>query len=265
MDAVTFNEALESVVSLVHQGNGGSIFTPNIDHVVTAESDDALCEAYRSASYSFVDGQPLVWASHLMRTTLPAKISGSDLVPALLERAARESWRVYLLGGGPGVAAIAAERIQRTLGVNVVGIDAPKIAMKQSEKDSAVISRIREADPDLLLVGFGAPKQELFIHRARASLGRAVAIGAGATLDFLAGRVRRAPRWISRAGLEWLFRLVQEPRRLARRYLWNDPRFLGIFVRTLMEDHRTASVEADLPAALVPDLGVEQVSGVEKT
>jgi N-acetylglucosaminyldiphosphoundecaprenol N-acetyl-beta-D-mannosaminyltransferase len=257
IDAVTFQEALDGIASLVRTGEGGLVCTPNIDHVVNAETDDALWKAYCSASFSFVDGQPLVWASHLLRPVLPAKISGSDLVPALLERAARESWRVYLLGGGPGAAAIAAERIRQAPGVNVVGVDAPMIALQPSREEGAVIDRIREAAPDLLLVGLGSPKQEVFIHRARARLPRTVAIGVGASLDFLAGRVRRAPSWVSRAGLEWLFRLVQEPRRLARRYLWNDLRFVGIFLRTFVEARRAPRLTQDATEAL----GFDPASG----
>ena len=264
IDAVTFDEALEGVAALVHMGNGGSVFTPNVDHVVNAETNDALSEAYCSASFSFVDGQPLVWASRLLRPALPAKISGSDLVPSLLERAARESWRVYLLGGGVGVAATAADRIQRAPGVNVVGVDAPPIALQPSNEERAVIERIREAEPDLLLVGLGSPKQEVFIHRARARLPRTVAIGVGATLDFLAGRVRRAPGWVSRAGLEWLFRLVQEPRRLTRRYLWNDPRFIAIFFRTLVA-HRTSRLAGEATEALPLDLASKRAAGGERS
>ena len=244
IDAVTFDEALDLVGGLIRLGQGGSVFTPNVDHVVNAETDEGLQKAYSSASFSFVDGQPLVWASRLLHPVLPAKVSGSDLVPALLERAAREGWRVYLLGGAPGAAAIAAERIRKAPGVNVVGVDAPRIALEASPDERAVIDRIRQAEPDLLLVGLGSPKQEVFIDRARPLLPRTVAIAVGATLDFLAGRVRRAPPWVSRAGLEWLFRLSQEPRRLARRYLWNDLRFVNIFLRTLLRSRRASGMAA---------------------
>jgi N-acetylglucosaminyldiphosphoundecaprenol N-acetyl-beta-D-mannosaminyltransferase len=162
-------------------------------------------------------------------------VSGSDLVEPLAERAAARGWRVYLLGGGTGVAADAAARLQaRFPRVNVVGVDAPRIGADGSDGDAgAALARLRAANPDLVMVALGAPKQELWIHRHREALAPAVAVGVGGSLDFIAGRVRRAPRWASRAGLEWAWRLAREPRRLWRRYLVDDLRFGPILVREL--------------------------------
>jgi N-acetylglucosaminyldiphosphoundecaprenol N-acetyl-beta-D-mannosaminyltransferase len=204
-----------------------------VDHVVTAEDDEAFREAYAAASLSLADGQPLIWASRLLGAPLPAKISGSDLVLPLMELAARRRWRVYLLGGKPGVAAAVATRLEREVGVQIAGVDCPVISLDGDPEDNAVTERLRDAHPHLVLVALGAPKQELWVHRVRARIRPAVAIAVGAALDFLAGRIRRAPPWMSRYGLEWLFRLAHEPRRLARRYLLKDPRFLLVLGRTL--------------------------------
>ena len=126
-----------------------------------------------------------------------------------------------------------------TFGVNVVGHDDPVVSPAGvAEDEAAVLSRIRHARPDLVLVGLGAPKQEFWIERARPSLGPAVAVAIGAGLDFVAGNLRRAPRWMCATGLEWLYRLAQEPRRLWRRYLVRDPRFLLVVARTLLEPRR---------------------------
>jgi N-acetylglucosaminyldiphosphoundecaprenol N-acetyl-beta-D-mannosaminyltransferase len=150
-----------------------------------------------------------------------------------MKRAAERSWRVYLLGGAEGVAEKAAQVLKKQLGVTVVGCDAPIIRLEaNAEEDGPVIERIRRARPELLLVALGAPKQELWLHRASSRIRPTVGIGVGAAIDFVAG-ARRAPRWMQRAGLEWLFRLFQEPHRLARRYLLNDPKFLFILYRTL--------------------------------
>jgi N-acetylglucosaminyldiphosphoundecaprenol N-acetyl-beta-D-mannosaminyltransferase len=193
----------------------------------------AFRAAYERAALVLVDGQPLLWASRLLRTGLPEKISGADLVPRLLERAGRRGLRAYFLGGAPGVAAEAAEIARRRHGACIAGVDSPVVA-RSGEAAPEVLDRIREARPHLLFVALGAPKQELFIDRYRSELASTVCFGIGASLDFLAGRVRRAPAWVSRAGCEWLFRLSQDPKRLARRYLLDDPRFAGILLRTLL-------------------------------
>jgi N-acetylglucosaminyldiphosphoundecaprenol N-acetyl-beta-D-mannosaminyltransferase len=125
--------------------------------------------------------------------------------------------------------------MERDLGVEIVGVDAPLISTEGGEGEAAVLAHLRRARPDLVLVGLGSPKQERFIHRSMAGIAPVVAVGVGASIDFLAGRVRRAPPWISRAGLEWLFRLSLEPRRLAYRYLVKDPRFLAVLARTARE------------------------------
>lgn len=228
-----FTDALLRIEALVVAGRGGCVFTPNVDHVVTAEDDPDFREACAAADLSLADGQPLVWASGLLGARLPCKISGSDLVWPLLERAARLRWRVYLLGGAPGVAEAAGALLARELGVVIAGVDAPAIALDSPvQAPDPVLERLRAARPDLVLVALGSPKQERWIHRSLAGLRPAVAIGVGASLDFVTGRVRRAPGWMSAAGLEWLFRLFQEPRRLAVRYLWKDPRFLLVLLRT---------------------------------
>ena len=247
IDALTFAQALDAVESLV--GRGGSVFTPNVDHVVNVERDEKLRAAYARADLSLPDGQPVVWASRLLGTRLPEKISGSDLVPPLLARAAQKQWRVFLLGGGPGVALLAADRL-RVQGVNVVGAEGPAVGVEPLGDEPALIQRVVRARPDLVLVGLGSPKQELFLDRVVRSLAPAVGLGVGATLDFIAGTLPRAPRWMSRAGLEWLFRLAREPRRLSRRYLWNDPRFALVIWKALRTPRATRVEPALAPTPL---------------
>jgi N-acetylglucosaminyldiphosphoundecaprenol N-acetyl-beta-D-mannosaminyltransferase len=234
VDSVSFAGALERIAWLVDSGQGGSVFTPNVDHVVTAETDARFREAHAVASLSLADGKPLLWASRLLGSPLPAKVSGSDLVWPLMEQAAARRWRVYLLGGAPGVADEAAEVLRRKLGVVIVGVDASHVSLEPPvDGVDPVADRVKAARPNLLLVALGAPKQEIWIHRNRERIGPAVALGIGASLDFVTGRVRRAPRWMSEAGLEWLVRLAQEPRRMAVRYLWKDPRFALILAREI--------------------------------
>jgi N-acetylglucosaminyldiphosphoundecaprenol N-acetyl-beta-D-mannosaminyltransferase len=235
VDPATLSDAVDAVEGLVRGGQGGAVFTPNVDHVVLAEQDARMREAYERASLSLADGMPLVWASRLLGRPVPEKVSGSDLVLPLLERAAARGWRVYFLGGAEGVAAKARDRLHEQLpALQVVGVDAPRIDVDASrEARHAVLGPIVAARPDIVLVALGAPKQEIWIDRTRDALRPAVLLGVGASLDFIAGTIPRAPGWMSRAGLEWLYRLSREPRRLAYRYLVRDPRFLVILARQL--------------------------------
>ena len=234
LDTVTFDGALTTIRDLVERGEGGAVFTPNVDHVMLAERDVRLRDAYSRSSLSVADGVPIVFASRLIGPKIPEKVSGSDLILPLMELAGQQRWRVYLLGGADGVAFEAADILREQYGVNIVGVDDSMIHLTPMVSEAAVVDRIAAAQPDLLLVALGCPKQELFIDRLRPVLGRIVAIGVGASLDFVTGRINRAPGWMSRSGLEWCFRLSQEPRRLWKRYLLVDTRFLFVMARTWM-------------------------------
>jgi len=237
IDVVDFEGALDAIDRLVGARAGGTVFTPNVDHVVMAEHDARFREAYSAAALSLVDGTPVLWASRLLRTPLPAKISGSDLVMPLMRRAAERGYRVYFLGGMPGVADLARSKLEALLPtIQIVGTDASRIDVNTpSDQLDEVAERIRKAAPDLVLVALGAPKQEIWSHLRTEILKPAVLIGVGASLDFVAGIQKRAPRWMSSVGLEWLYRLAQEPRRLAARYLLRDPEFCLILLRQLAQ------------------------------
>lgn len=227
--ALTCEQALDEVTELIASGEGGYIVTPNVDHVVQAEHDEALREAYAEASLSLVDGQPLIWLSKLMGESFPEKISGSDFVPELVRIAAMKRWRLFFLGAAEGVGVKAAD-VLRCQYPNVhIETHSPTFGFDEDPVESAdVLRMVREADPQILVLALGCPKQELLMHRWKQELGSAVAIGAGATLDFIAGNVTRSPAWMSGAGLEWLYRLAHEPRRLAHRYLLRDPEILRV-------------------------------------
>jgi N-acetylglucosaminyldiphosphoundecaprenol N-acetyl-beta-D-mannosaminyltransferase len=232
IDVLTFADALDEIEKLVDRGQGGAVYTPNVDHVIKAESNEAFRRAYEHASLSLADGMPLVWVSGLLGCPLPERVAGSELLGPLMERAAQRGWRVYLLGGAPGVAKTAAHILSHSHGVNIVGWDDCRIGIDGSDISGNSIARARDARPDLVLVALGPPKQELWIHLAAESIRPAVAFGIGAGLDFLTGKHKKAPRWVARAGLEWAFRLLQEPRRLWRRYLVESPRFAIVVFST---------------------------------
>jgi N-acetylglucosaminyldiphosphoundecaprenol N-acetyl-beta-D-mannosaminyltransferase len=233
IDAVTFPQALERIARLVDERSGGAVFTPNVDHIVKAEHNPDFRRAYSRANLCLADGMPLVWASRLIGSRLPEKVSGSDLVVPLMRLAAERRWSVYLIGGGRGVAEEAGRKLTRELGTRIVGTDSPIVSPDGGDDSSEqTLERLRAARPDLVLVAFGTPKGELWIDRFTDRIRPAVAIGVGGSLDFIAGRIRRAPAWMSRAGIEWLFRLLQEPQRMWRRYLVEDPAFIVIAARS---------------------------------
>jgi N-acetylglucosaminyldiphosphoundecaprenol N-acetyl-beta-D-mannosaminyltransferase len=221
VDVVTQASAIAYIDELVESGLGGSVFTPNIDHVVMADSNPKLAAAYGRVSLSLADGFPIVVTSKLTRTPLPEKVSGSDLVDPLMAAAAKRGRRVFLFGGAQGVAEeAAAVLIQRHPVLQIVGTASPQVDLGAPDAEFArLIEPIRAAKAEYVLVALGAPKQELFIDRIAAELRPAVLLGIGASLDFVSGRVRRAPPWMSRIGLEWWFRLNQERGRLWPRYL----------------------------------------------
>lgn len=255
-DRVDFAEALARIEDLVGARAGGYVVTPNVDHVVLAERDEELRAAYAAAALSLVDGMPLVWLSRLLGQGLPERIAGADLVGPLLARAAARGWRVSLIGGRPGVGLAARDRlVLEHPALQVVGVEAPEPGFENDPEACAdLVVRVRASRPELVLVALGCPKQEVFMHRFAAELAPAVALGVGAAIDFLAGTSRRAPTWMSRAGLEWAFRLVQEPRRLAHRYLVRDRAIATIALRMIwMPQHERAWL-APPPEALAPVL-----------
>jgi N-acetylglucosaminyldiphosphoundecaprenol N-acetyl-beta-D-mannosaminyltransferase len=238
VDPVDQDGALGRIGALVASGRGGLVFTPNVHHVVLAQNDPEFRAAYGSADLSIADGMPVVWASRLLGPRIPERVAGSDLVLPLARRAAAAGWRLYLLGGGQGVAEEAAGRLRAETGVEIVGAEGPLVRLDGPDDTPGALDRIRSAKPHLLLVGLGAPKQEVWMHRHRSALAPAVALGLGASLDFAAGRIARAPLVVSRLGLEWLWRLGREPGRLWRRYLVDDPAFLVILARSVRDRRR---------------------------
>lgn len=223
VDPLTMDEAVRQVLAWIEARDGVCryVVTPNVNHTVLLERHAGLRRAYRDAGLILVDGMPVLLAARWFGRPVPARVAGSDLVPRLFDAAERSAGiSVFLLGAGPGVARRAAARIEaRWPKSKVVGLDSPPLGF---ESDAAcgdrIVAAIADTRPDLLVVGLGAPKQELWVHAHWRRLAAPAALCVGATIDFLAGEKRRAPRWMRRTGLEWLHRAASEPRRLAKRY-----------------------------------------------
>lgn len=215
-------KAVALVDQLIMRRQPAFFITANLHYAMLSCQDPRLAAVNRAAAFLLADGMPLVWYSRFLGRPLPERVAGADLIFLLCRRAAERGHRVFFLGGRPGVAADAAMRLSWMYpGLKIAGIEAPKLESLSAEEHRRLIERIREARPDLLFVAFGQPKGELWLWENAASLGVPACVQVGATFDFVAGHAPRAPRWMQRCGLEWLFRLASDPRRLGPRYVRN--------------------------------------------
>jgi N-acetylglucosaminyldiphosphoundecaprenol N-acetyl-beta-D-mannosaminyltransferase len=215
------------------------------------EHHEGLRRAYEDADVVLADGMPVVLASRLLGRPLPERVTGADLTVALFDASEyRGPLRVFLLGAGPGVAEQAAAKIHaRWPNVQVTGTYSPPMGFeKDSAENEKILALIAAASPDVLVVGLGAPKQELWVHAHQHRIEAAVALCVGATIDFLAEHKSRAPLWMQKSGLEWLHRVATEPRRLIKRYAKDAWRFPQLVYR----EWRRGAVPAVLPPKEIP-------------
>jgi N-acetylglucosaminyldiphosphoundecaprenol N-acetyl-beta-D-mannosaminyltransferase len=232
---VTLAEAVSRIIDRSRSGSGGFVVTPNVDHICVAEHDPELRNAYREAFLSLADGMPLLWMARAFGTPLAEKVSGSDLIVPLLQAAAEASQTVYFLGSTPENCVEAIRRLKTSIpALDVVGWASPRFTPSEatSPEIETALDQIAQLRPGLVLFAFGNPKQEYAMLRYRDRYFPAIGLGVGASIDFLAGAVQRSPKWMSDHGLEWLYRLKQEPARLWQRYLVRDRAILRIFWRT---------------------------------
>lgn len=224
IDNLTMREALEAIDKLILENRNAFVVTPNVDHIVQLEKGGELCEVYKNANLILADGKPLIWISKWYGTPIKEKISGSDLFPLLCEHAVKRNYRIFFLGAAKGVAAKAAKNLsKRYPGLQIVGTYSPPMGFEKNTSELLNIEKkIKRVAPHILIVGLGCPKQELFIFHNRERLNVPISLGLGASFDFEAGNIRRAPKWMSDYGFEWLFRIFQDPKRLIKRYLFDD-------------------------------------------
>jgi len=218
---LTMDETVGRIDRAIAANLGGWVVTPNLDILHKLTHDASFAALVEPATIRVADGMPLVWASRIAGNPLPERVAGSDLVWHLCERAAQRGWRVFLLGGDEGVAEKAARVLEAKYpGLAVAGTHCPPFGFENNpEQMNAIRDAIQCARPEIVLVALGCPKQERLIVALREDFPRAWFFGIGISLSFVTGDVRRAPRWVRRVGLEWLHRLIQEPGRLAKRYL----------------------------------------------
>lgn len=232
----TVEEAAAGICDLVGSPDGISVFTCNVDHVVLTRQNAEFRAAYERASFVTADGAPIVAFSRLVKRPVGSRITGADLLPALAAVAAERGLRFAMIGAAPGVAAEAGRRLQKKFpGLDVVLTYSPPMGFQDDDVENAeLLDVLAQARPDIVIVAFGAPRQELWIDKHAQSLPGTVFLGAGASIDFVVGRQKRAPRIFMKLGLEWLHRLLTDFRRLWRRYLVQDVSFVFMAARELV-------------------------------
>ncbi len=244
IDDLTRDDVLRAAETFVADGKLHRLVTPNIALILHAHDDEIYRTVLNSSALSIPDGMWLNYGARLLGVRLRENVAGRLLVRPLCELCAKKGWKVYILASAHGIAPIAAERLTRDYpGLQIVAARSPSFQFTQSpEEINEVLEEMHRLAPDILFVGLGSPKGERWIYDFRDQLPVKVAIGVGYAFDVIAGKVAEAPRWMTRTGFEWLFRLMQEPRRLWRRYLLHGPRFFY-----LLFQQRIKGISADWP------------------
>ena len=230
IDNLTMAETLNEIDKLIQKKNCSYVVTPNVDHIVRLEKDEELQKVYKNASLILTDGKPLIWISKWYKTPIKEKISGSDLFPRVCQLAANKNYTMYLLGAAEGVADTAARNLMKKYpGLNIVGTYSPPFGFEKNEQEmNKIKTQIQDVHPDILIFGLGCPKQEKFMYYNCKELGVPISFGLGASIDFEAGNIKRAPKWMSNHGLEWLYRFLKEPKRLFKRYFVDDLKIIQV-------------------------------------
>lgn len=230
IDNLTMSETLNEIDKLIQKKKCSYVVTPNVDHIVRLEKDEELQKVYKNASLVLTDGKPLIWISKWYKTPIKEKISGSDLFPRVCQLAANKNYTIYLLGAAEGVADTAARNLMKKYpGLNIVGTYSPPFGFEKNEQEmNKIKTQIQDVHPDILIVGLGCPKQEKFMYYHCKELGVPISFGLGASIDLEAGNIKRAPKWMSNHGLEWLYRFSKEPKRLFKRYFVDDIKIIQV-------------------------------------
>ncbi|SKA87517.1 N-acetylglucosaminyldiphosphoundecaprenol N-acetyl-beta-D-mannosaminyltransferase [Clostridium sp. USBA 49] len=231
---LTWDELIDLVNKAVEDKNSSKyLLTINVDHVVKMQDDKVFYNIYKNADIVTADGMPIIWASKLLGKPIKEKLSGSDILPKLLPLIEKKQYRIFFLGAAEGVAEMAANNIKKKYkNIQIVGTYSPSYGFEKNEEENRkIINMIKDANVDILFVGLGAPKQEKWISKYKEEYKVPLSLGVGATFDFIAGNIKRAPKWMQNAGLEWFWRFIQEPRRLFRRYFIEDIKFFKIVAK----------------------------------
>ncbi|WP_242850132.1 WecB/TagA/CpsF family glycosyltransferase [Clostridium polynesiense] len=239
IDNLSWEELINTVdQALCDKSKSKYMLTVNVDHIVKMQEDKEFFNIYKEADYITADGVPIIWASKVIKKPIKEKLSGSDIIPVILPMIEEKQYKMFFLGAAEGIAQQAADTIKSQYkNIQIVGTYSPSYGFEKNiEENARIINMIKKAQPDLLLVGVGAPKQEKWIYKYKNDYNVPLSIGIGATFDFIAGNIKRAPKWMQRSGLEWFWRFMQEPKRLFRRYFIEDTQFIKILIKEIRQN-----------------------------
>lgn len=230
IDNITMDEAINYIEECIHLRKIGQVITPNVDQIVRMETDSYFKEICDNAELLLTDGHPLLWIAKWYKTPIKEKICGSDLVPKLCEIAAQKGYSVFFLGAAPGVAQKAADKLKEKLpDLKVAGVYSPPIGFEKDQEELNKINQmLYDSHADMLFVGMGVPKQDIFIYENMKTYQIPMSFSIGGTIDFIAGEQKRAPKWMSKIGMEWLYRLCKNPKRMFKRYIIDDSKILKL-------------------------------------
>lgn len=239
VDNLTMEETLARIDEFIADRAVHHHVVINVDKIVKAHRDAELRAIINACDLVNVDGQPVLWAARLLGKRIKQRVAGIDLMQRLLAHAAARGYRPYFLGAKPEVVTKLVEKVRAQH--PALGIAGYRNGYWTDAEEPVVARAIAEAKPDILFVAISSPKKELFLARWKAEIQAPFVMGVGGSFDVIAGMVRRAPVWMQRCGLEWLFRLIQEPRRMWRRYLVEDMKFLGILLREMRQSRQPSA------------------------
>jgi N-acetylglucosaminyldiphosphoundecaprenol N-acetyl-beta-D-mannosaminyltransferase len=240
ISAINMGQAVSAIEHWISEKQPHYVCVTSAAAVMDCYDQPRLKPIFNASGMTTPDGMAVVWWLRWHGQRQVERVYGPDLMLAVCQRSLETGWRHYFFGGGPGVAVDLARRLQaRFPGLQVAGVCSPPFGPLSAEEDRAITEQIVTSKADIVWVGLGAPRQEIWMSDHVGRVGAPVLVGVGAAFDFLSGHKRQAPRWIQRSGFEWLFRLVSEPRRLWRRYLLGYPRFVALVTWQALRQTRT--------------------------
>jgi N-acetylglucosaminyldiphosphoundecaprenol N-acetyl-beta-D-mannosaminyltransferase len=246
MAITDYAEAMDVMDQMIDGRVPGWVVAAAVHTVMVAQHDELTRRALTDAVITVPDGMPIVWAANMLGEDLPNRVYGPELMRRYCDRSVEQGHRVWLYGGRDqgALVQLALSLRKQHPGIQIVGGYSPPFRPLSDEEDETIADQINQVRPDVLWVGIGAPKQERWMVRMRDRLEVPVMCGVGAAFDFHAGRVSQAPRWMQERGLEWTYRIAQEPRRLLPRYLHTNPRFMAAFARQFVRERRSRAAAA---------------------
>ena len=233
IDNISKKEAIEHIEYCINNRIIGQVITPNVDQIVRLEWDDYFKKICENCELLLVDGHPLIWTAKLYKEPFKEKICGSDLMPELCSVASKKGYSIFILGAAPGVAQKAAEKLlKNNPGLKVAGVYSPPLGFENNKEEIDKINRIlKESNADMLFVGMGVPKQDIFIYENMNIYQIPMSFSIGGTIDFIAGEQKRAPQWMRKIGFEWFYRLIKDPKRMFKRYIIDDSKFFLLVLK----------------------------------